>query len=140
MCWRGIVPSHTIVIFKTFTFHVLVFPFLPAGGGKDGKALWMSFLSLTAPPPLCMIPLWGHTCDNAYTHRWHLIRCRPRSITNFCNWGLSWITGFYLWKLFMWCCCDFTHYPGIFPNCPSTHTYNTFSYQVPTGTCLKSAR
>ena len=38
-----------------------------------------------------------------------LVRCGHRSTTNFCNWVLTWISGFSLWKLFTQCHCYFTH-------------------------------
>ena len=66
MCWRGIVPSHTIV--TRDTFHVPFFLFLLLVGERGWQGT-LALLSLTAPPPHCMKPLWGCACDNAYTYR-----------------------------------------------------------------------
>ena len=57
-----------------------------------------------------------------------------------CNWGLTWIAGLSLWKLFTWCCfillISQAPPPVVLMHC---YTCNTFSYQVYTGTYLKSA-
>ena len=59
MCWRGIVPSHTIVTRNTYCSHANL-PFLLAGGekGRDDNALW-HYCVLTAPHPQCMKPCRG---------------------------------------------------------------------------------
>ena len=50
MCWRGIVPSHTIFTRDTYFSHANLPCPLVGGGEKDGKALWHYCLSLPCHP------------------------------------------------------------------------------------------
>ena len=77
--------SLSIIVTRGTYFSCANLPFPHAGGGNGWQGT-LALLSLTAPPPQCMKPLWGCACDNAYTHRWHLLRCRHKLTTIFfCN-------------------------------------------------------
>ena len=59
MCRRGMVPSCTELL-ETLTFHLPIFLFLILVWEKwKGWQGSLALLSLTAPPPQCMITLWG---------------------------------------------------------------------------------
>ena len=72
MCWRGIVPSHTIVTRDTyFSCTNLSFP-LAGWGKREGMARHFGITVSCCPTTPVYENLWGHS-----------LRCRNRSTTNF---------------------------------------------------------